>query len=76
MDDVKLAIIGRERSLIDKLTRQLWNATKRYHNYGVIHETRRGNTFEVQILVDDKPTGHVARVTVELDRFEPPRESH
>jgi hypothetical protein len=31
---------------------------------------RRSQSFEVMIHVDGEPTGHIARVTVELDRFD------
>jgi hypothetical protein len=76
-------IIGRERSLLDAFTKALaahvggptaskaHQAQLRLHAAGRINETALGNTFEVQIVgPDKKPTGHIARVTVELDRFE------
>ncbi|WP_028058305.1 hypothetical protein [Candidatus Solirubrobacter pratensis] len=65
----ELSIIGRERSLIDGLTKMLRNSV-RGHNISPISEQRRGSSFEVQFVVDGEITGHIARVTVELDRFE------
>lgn len=67
----KLGILGRERMLINKLTRTLHRETQRHHNYGSIKETDRGCAFEVQMLEGDEKTGCIARVTVELDRVEP-----
>lgn len=61
-----LSIIGRERALIDKLTKVMFDAARRHHNYTPMVDTPRGSTFTVQILVDGEPTGRVARVNVEL----------
>lgn len=83
-DDTKLAIIGRERYLIDQLTEALQKmvggppptkrtlAFLRIPNSTRPMDTNRGSRFEVQIVDSDDgvPTGHIARVTVELDRFE------
>lgn len=77
-----LAIIGRERALIDALTKALnaviggppshrTMAELRRHNSSAITQTARGNSFEIQVVgPDSKITGHIVRVTVELDRFE------
>jgi hypothetical protein len=65
-----LPIIGRERWLIDSLTMQLRGALRGHATTTPNLEGRRGGSFEVLIHVDDEPTGHVARVTVELDRFD------
>lgn len=83
MADDKLPIIGRERALIDGLSKPLQAliggpppshrtlAAVRRHHSAPIRETDRGNTFEVHLFdPDGEPTGMVARVTVELDRFE------
>jgi hypothetical protein len=69
---VAVSIIGREKALLGQLARSLYDTARRHHNYGPIGERRRGYAFEVQILVDNEPTGHVAKVTVDLDRFEEP----
>jgi hypothetical protein len=69
----QLGIIGRERALIDKLTKAL-RAGVQAQDQAISDwtpETKRGSYFEVMIHVDGEPTGHVARVTVELDRFDP-----
>lgn len=80
----KLTIIGRERWLLDDLAKGIQGviggpppskktmARVRRHNSSTIYDTSRGNKFEVQVVdsVTGKPTGHIARVTVELDRFE------
>lgn len=79
-----LAIIGRERALVNALadamskviggpppSRKTMDHLRR-HASSKVHETRRGCSFEVQLtaLEDGQPTGHIVRVTVELDRFE------
>jgi hypothetical protein len=84
MDVVPLAILGRERALLEALgealskviggpppSRKTMDELHR-HNSSKTWATRRGLAFEVQIVdPDDKrPTGHIVRVTVELDRFE------
>src|SRR4051812_31021264 len=66
----QLGIIGRERALIDKLVNNLRRANVGHSISDWTSETKRGACFEVLIHVDDEPTGHVARVTVELDRFD------
>jgi hypothetical protein len=76
-------IIGRERALLESLAKTLNKtiggpppsratlAELRRHRAGVLWETDLGNAFEVQIIGPDGTiTGHIARVTVELDRFE------
>jgi hypothetical protein len=78
-------IFGRERALLDGLSQTLQGLiggpppsrrtldAARRHNSGKIWPTDRGDAFEVQIVgPDGEPTGHIARVTVELDRFELP----
>lgn len=80
----QLSIMGRERALVDALTRGLQGMVGgpppskktleevRRHNSSAQWPTRRGSAFEVQICDPDdgKPTGHIARVSIELDRFE------
>lgn len=79
------SIIGRERALIDGLTNALQRMVggpppsnrmlreARRHNSSRPTPTQNGNTFEVQIVdPSGEITGHIARVTVELDRFEDP----
>lgn len=74
----KPSIIGRERALIDGLTKVLHGSIESVrfhprHDPTPTSETRRGSTFEVAIRdPDGQPTGHVARVTIELDRLEQP----
>lgn len=67
----KLSLIGRDRVLVEKVAKLLHGAVKKHHNYTVLRETPRGNTFELDLIgPDKKPTGHIVRVTVELDRVE------
>lgn len=66
----QLGIIGRERALIDKLVNNLRRANVGHSISDWTSETKRGACFEVLINVDGEPTGHVARVAVELDRFD------
>lgn len=65
----KLPIIGRERALINALANEIWKLVRDPVRDPI--EGRRDSSFEVLIHVDGQPTGHVARVTVELDRFDP-----
>lgn len=76
-----LPIIGRERALFDALSKALnysiglppskkTLAELRKHNVSKMWPTKFGNAFEVQIVgPDGQPTGHIARVTIEIDRF-------
>lgn len=73
-------IIGRESFLMEKVALLVHKHLSTRFDYTPIHETRRGYTFSVAVTDSDGvPTGHVARVTVELDRFDesliPGRES-
>jgi hypothetical protein len=78
-------IIGRERALIEGLAKALnltvgglppskkTQAQLSRHNTGKLWETNLGNAFEVQLVDPDGAiTGHIVRVTIELDRFEAP----
>lgn len=80
------SIIGRERALIDALTNALAAiaggpppskrtlAQLRRHRSSETWPTRRGAAFEVQVGgPEGDATGHIVRVTVELDRFEAER---
>lgn len=66
----ELAIIGRERSLIDSLARTLNRACKG-NEVTALHAEKRGTSFDVRIFDGKDFSGRVARVTVELLRVEP-----
>lgn len=59
----RLSLIGRERVMIDQLTKEIYNRIT--GEMTQIYKNQRGNTFEV--LLED---GRVAKVTIELDRVE------
>lgn len=68
----QLPIIGREVALVTALAKKLRAASKDA-DHAVSDwtpDTKRGVYFEVLIHHEREPTGHVARVTVELDRFD------
>lgn len=65
--DGKLPIIGHDRAVVDTLVRALHNAARGHAEYGPIQEDRRGAHFEVRLQ-----HGQVAKVTVELDRYDTP----
>jgi hypothetical protein len=80
-----LPIMGRERYLIDAFGKSLSEAIGgpapskqtmeqlRRHEHSRVWPTRRGCAFEVMLHGppgEGRRTGHVVRVTVELDRFE------
>jgi hypothetical protein len=78
-------IIGRERALVEALAKALnltiggpspSKITQKQlsrHNTGKLWETPLGHAFEVQLVgPEGEITGHIARITVELDRFEDP----
>lgn len=65
------SIFGRDRVLIETLTKHLLASVRKIHDYNEPTETRRGYTFEISLHdSDDQPTDRIARVTVELDRVE------
>lgn len=70
----KLAITGRDRFLMETVAKQITKGITDRH--GPRHEVtdlrydKRGCHFDLRVFVDDQPTGHVARVSVELDRIE------
>lgn len=65
------SIFGRDRYLVEQLTKLIHGTVKKQHSCTVIEETKRGETFRLRILdADDKPTGHVVRVTIELEGVE------
>lgn len=69
----KPSIIGRESFLMEALAKMLLGAANKHHGVSKLRDQHRGYWFEVQVLDDkDEPTGHIARVTVELDRLEQP----
>lgn len=60
-------IFGQERALIDGLTNLLLGEAKRRHDYTAARQTPRGATFDLRLTDPDlKPTGRVARVTIEI----------
>lgn len=67
MTQKTLGIIGRERAIIDRLTKRLHAEAQRHADYGAIRQISRGNEFEVRI--EPEPgMGHrwIARVSVEF----------
>lgn len=60
----KLSLLGRDRVLVDKLTKEIQKSVK--HPTRGPYETRRGSTFDVQGTLDDEPTGRIYKVTIEL----------
>lgn len=83
------SIIGHERALLDGLSDALSKVVGgppasaktmtqlRRHRSSKVSPTLRGNSFEVQIVgPDGEITGHIVRVTVELDRFEAPSKNN
>lgn len=66
----ELPIMGRELALISALTKRLRAAAWTAHGTKSPAQHRRSQSFEVMIHVDGEPTDHIARVTVELDRFD------
>jgi len=74
METNKLPLIGRERALMNALTKQIHNRGMAGYSVGRVRETPRGCAFDVQIVTNERghyiPTGHYARVEVTLDRFD------
>lgn len=64
-----LAIIGRERALIDALAKKL-NDAARGHEVTKVYETPRGAMFDVRIFDGKESSGRIARVSVDLERVE------
>jgi uncharacterized protein YhfF len=68
-----LPLIGRDAVLIKKLAKQVLKGLPYGTMTSALRDTadQRGYRFDVQILDDKgKPTGHIARVAITLDRFE------
>lgn len=66
-----VGIIGRDSLLIDRLAQAVHRRTHQQYPCTDLREIRRGQYFEVQITDSDgKPTGHIARVEITLDRIE------
>lgn len=61
------SIFGRERAMIDALTKHVQDAAKKQYEYSIIRERRRGSDFEVRM-----EDGRIAKITVELVRIEEP----
>lgn len=73
MDNSKMPLIGHDYVLIQKLAKQIWRDLPNGTMATPLRDTldRRGFAFEIQILDNkQKPTGHIARVQVTLDRFD------
>lgn len=69
----KPGIIGRERALMDKLAKLLHEGVAWRYEVTDVREDRRGSHFEVRVIgPDGEATGHIARITIELDRVEDP----
>lgn len=69
----KLPLIGHDYVLLQKLAKQIWGDLPHGTMVTKLRDTtdRRGFVFEVQITdAESKPTGHIARVQVTLDRME------
>jgi hypothetical protein len=64
--------MGRDDYLIEQLAKRLRGRLGNPTTELSRADSRRGYGFHVQIEVNGKPTGHIARVTVELDRLEQP----
>jgi hypothetical protein len=66
--------VGRDDFLMEQLAKKLLKEAQRWYDYTPLRRaaSRRGYSFDVRITVDGEPTGHVARVTVELLHFEAP----
>lgn len=65
-----LGIIGHDRAVTRKMARAVHREVAKLGDYTPMTETERGYRFDVKAEVDGAPTGHVVRVTVELDRLE------
>lgn len=67
----KPAILGRDRALIDRVAMDVIDAVKFRHEWMPLVEDRRGSFFDVRIEGPEGPTGHIARISVELLRVDP-----
>lgn len=63
---MKPSIIGRDRFIVDALANDLLTSVKTRFDHTDPTDTRRGSEFDLRL-----PSGHVVRVTVELDRYDP-----
>lgn len=68
----KLPLIGRDYALVENLAKQINKQGLNGHSATNLSRdaARRGFEFLVQIHHEGKPTGHIARVSVTLDRVE------
>jgi hypothetical protein len=69
----KLPLVGHDYAVIKKLAKQIWCRLPFGTMTTSVRDTadRRGFRFDIQLQDGDgKPTGHIARVQVTLDRFE------
>lgn len=67
------SIIGHDSFLMEALAKLVLKGVRSRHPVTNLRDQRRGYWFEVQVCDEkDQPTGHVARVTIELDRLETP----
>lgn len=63
-------ITGRDRFLMEKLAKHLHNSLRFPTEATDLRREDRGVSFDVRLFVDKEPTGHIARVTVELLEIE------
>ena len=66
MADEKLGVIGRDAVLTELVAKQAHKALSKIHPHTNLHEIRRGQRFEVQVVGPEGQTNHLVRVTVEL----------
>lgn len=68
----KPSLIGRDDVLVRRLAEQLRKGGSYVGDFTDLKPTadRRGYSFEIDIHLNGSPTGHIARVIVELDRME------
>lgn len=60
------SLIGREDFLMEKLAKQASSALHKHHEITNLRRVTRGYEFDVQVLVDDEPTGYIAKISIEL----------
>lgn len=66
----RLGILGRERMLVNMVTRQLLDAAGRKHEYTEPKPTDRGATFRLRLFEGNEDTRRIVSVTIELESVE------